>query len=116
MDLSPELAELARRRLPQWPDRIWVGNALTWEPPRRFDFVHLQQLDYVPPPRHRELIEHLLRRVCAPGGRLILGSFNERAERRETEELAASWGYEIAGRAERPKSERVVRRVFWIDA
>src|SRR5262249_1581052 len=27
VDLSPELAALARRRLPRWADRIWAGNA-----------------------------------------------------------------------------------------
>jgi hypothetical protein len=28
-ELTPALAELARRRLPEWADRIFVGNALT---------------------------------------------------------------------------------------
>ena len=115
VDLSPELAELARSRLPQWADRIWVGNALTWEPPRRFDFVHLQQLDYVPPGRRRELVAHLLDRVCEPGGRLILGPFNELVEHRALEHEVASWGHAIIGRAERPKDDLVARRVFWID-
>ena len=41
VDISPALAELARRRLPQWADRIWVGNAVNWRPPgaMRFDYV-----------------------------------------------------------------------------
>jgi hypothetical protein len=29
MDISPAIAERARERLPQWADRIWVGDALT---------------------------------------------------------------------------------------
>ena len=29
LEISPELAELARRRLPHWAERIWVGNAPT---------------------------------------------------------------------------------------
>jgi SAM-dependent methyltransferase len=118
VDLSPELAALARRRLPRWADRIWVGNGLTWQPPFRFDFVHLQQLDYVPPLRRRELVAHLLDRVCTAGGRLIVGSFNEPRESRATEAEIASYGYAIAGRAERdhPRDARVTRRVLWIDA
>ena len=116
VDLSPELAELARLRLPRWADRIWVGNALDWRPPRRFDFVHLQELSYVPERRRRELVEHLLGDVCEPGGRLILGPANELAASRATERLVRSWGYEIAGRAERMKSAEVARRVLWIDA
>jgi hypothetical protein len=33
VDISPALAELARRRLPQWHGRIWIGNADEWRPP-----------------------------------------------------------------------------------
>ena len=28
IDLAPGLVELARRRLPHWADRIWLGNAI----------------------------------------------------------------------------------------
>src|SRR5215210_1969374 len=31
LDISEKLAELARRRLPAWRDRIFTGNALFWE-------------------------------------------------------------------------------------
>jgi hypothetical protein len=71
LELTPALAELARRRLPQWADRIFVGNALTWRPAQRFDFVHTE-LVYVPAERQRTLVRHLLDEVVAPGGRLIL--------------------------------------------
>ena len=33
LDIVPELAALARRRLPQWAERIYVGNIRTWCPP-----------------------------------------------------------------------------------
>lgn len=33
IDLAPGLVELARRRLPQWAERIWVGNAVSWVHP-----------------------------------------------------------------------------------
>jgi SAM-dependent methyltransferase len=71
LDFAPGLVELARRRLPHWADRIWLGEALTWEPPRRFDFVRTE-LVYVPRERRRDLVGRLLDRVVAPGGRLIL--------------------------------------------
>ena len=112
LEISPELAELARRRLPQWADRIWVGNALGWTPPRRFDVVRTG-LEYVPPPRRRELVEHLLG-FC---DRLIIGVHNEE---RDTPGLAATvegWGFEITGSSERPHSHaRLAYRAFWIDA
>src|SRR5262249_42484683 len=56
-----------------WRDRIFVGNALIWEPPTRFDFVR-SELVYVPPSRRREYVERLLERFVAPAGRLILCS------------------------------------------
>jgi SAM-dependent methyltransferase len=71
LELAPALVDLARRRLPQWADRIFVGNALTWRPPRRFDFVRTE-LVYVPAERQHALLRHLLDDVVAQGGRLIL--------------------------------------------
>ncbi len=71
--------------------------------------------------RQRDLIEHLLRDVVAPDGRLIIGVFSE--ERDETraepseEQRVAAWGLRIAGRAERPhpRDPRLLYRLFWID-
>ena len=54
----------------QWADRIFVGNALTWQPPRRFDFVRTE-LVYVPAQRQRAFVVRVLDDVVAPGGRLI---------------------------------------------
>jgi hypothetical protein len=112
LEIAPELAELARRRYPQWADRISVGNALTWTPARRFDFVRTG-LEYVPPTRRRDLVAHLLQ-FC---DRLIVGSFNEEIEDRALERAVESWGYAVAGRSERAhRDPRVMRRVFWIDS
>lgn len=117
LDISPDLADLARRRLPRWAGRIYVGNALGWTPPLRFDFVRTG-LEYVPPPRARELVEWLLGHVVSPGGRLVVGKFNEEVERRILEERVASWGFRISGRAERAHrlEPRIAYRLFWIDA
>ncbi|HUF02118.1 MAG TPA: class I SAM-dependent methyltransferase [Gaiellaceae bacterium] len=87
LEISPELAEVARRRLPRWADRIWVGNAAEWQPPHRFDVVR-SSLDCVPPARRRAL-----------------------------EREVAGWGFAIAGRAERPHPHpELAYRAFWIDA
>jgi SAM-dependent methyltransferase len=74
LDVSERLAELARQRLPHWRERIFVGNALFWEPPHRFDFVRTE-LVYVPPTLRRRYAERLLTRVVAPGGRLLVCSY-----------------------------------------
>jgi len=98
LDISEKLAELARQRLPRWRDRIFVGNALLWEPAPRFDFVRTE-LVYVPPRRRREYIERLLGRFVAPGGRLIICSYgSSRPEGARAELLVddlRSWGLPV---------------------
>lgn len=96
VDLAPGLVELARRRLPQWADRIFLGNALSWEPPLRFDFVHTE-LVYVPADRQRAFVERLLAGVVAPGGRLILcgyGSPRSEVVPHPVCATVSSWGFE----------------------
>jgi hypothetical protein len=74
LDISTRLADLARQRLPEWRDRIFVGNSLFWNPPQRFDYVRTEVV-YVPPSRRREYIERLLVTFVAPRGRLIVCSY-----------------------------------------
>jgi SAM-dependent methyltransferase len=117
LEISRELADLASERLPQWRERIFVGNALDWHPARRFDFVRTN-VDYAPPQRRPHLLRRLLDDVVEPGGRLIVGVFNEEAAHAALETAASSWGFTIAGRTERahPDTPELVRRAFWIDA
>jgi ubiquinone/menaquinone biosynthesis C-methylase UbiE len=117
VEIVPELADLARQRLPHWADRIVTANAATWLPQRRFDFVRTG-LEYVPHSRRMAFVQHLLDRVVAPGGRLIVGAFSEMKESPpQLESEVAGWGFPIAGRVEVPHTEdyRVSRRAFWID-
>ena len=112
LDISPELADLARRRLPEWADRIWTGNAVDWTPPRRFDAIRTG-LEYVPFDRRRDLVEHLLG-AC---NRLVVGVQNEERDAPGLEAEVGSWGFEIAGRSERPHpNPQLAYRAFWIDA
>ena len=105
LDFSARLVELARARLPQWADRLFVGDALEWEPPRRFDFVRTE-LVYAPEERRRELVERLLERVVAPGGRLIVCGYGSPRSGIPTDpvrRILREWGYEpeleLAGEA-----------------
>jgi hypothetical protein len=113
LDIAPELVDLARRRLPELAERLWVGNALSWEPPHRFTYIRTG-LEYVPRRRRRDLVERLLG-WCE---RLIIGVFNEEAQARPTEELLRSWGHRVAGRSERahPRKPGMEYRALWIDA
>ena len=96
LDFAPRLVELARQRLPHWSDRIFLGEALSWDPPRRFDFVRTE-LCYVTPACERSLLERLIDRVVAPSGRLIVCSYGSPRSGVPTEPVAArlrSWGFE----------------------
>ncbi len=120
LDFSPRLADLARRRLPGWADRIFVGNVVDWRPPFRFDFVR-SELEYVPPHRQPALVDRLLREVVAPGGRLIVcsyGSSRRPAPRAEpVGQLLRGWGHAVAGETEGADDNGVIFvRVAWIDA
>ncbi len=115
LDIAPELAELARSRLPEWSDRIWVGNALHWRAPgdRRFDVVRTG-LEYVPRRRHLDLVAHLLDAVV--GRRLVIGVFTEESAERSAERVLTEAGFPITGRSEIPHPDpRVMRRLLWID-
>jgi SAM-dependent methyltransferase len=117
LEISPELADLARERFPRWRGRIFVGNGLDWQPPRRFDFVRTN-VDYVPVHRRPDFVRHLIADVVEHGGRLIVGVFNEETEHTALEAAVSSWGFTVAGRTERPHPDtrELVRRAFWIDA
>jgi SAM-dependent methyltransferase len=117
LDISPEMVELARRRLPRWADRFCVGNAIHWLPDREYRFVCVKSLDYVPRGRRRELFLHLLKEVVAPGGRLILGPWVERIGEPGIREETRSWGFPPSGGCRKPHQDQaaLVRNLYWYD-
>lgn len=121
VDIAPELVALARHRLPHWSDRFFVGNALYWNPPQQFDFVQFDfvrtGLEYVPRCRQNALVSRLLSQVVAPGGRLIIGVFNEEPHISAVEEQLKLWGFWVAGKSERPHSrdQRLHYKILWIE-
>jgi hypothetical protein len=77
LEIDRNLAAAARRRLPEWADRIFLGNALDWEPEMAFTYVRTG-LEYVPEDRQAFFVERLLRDLVEPRGRLIIGPASER--------------------------------------
>jgi SAM-dependent methyltransferase len=119
LDLSSALVRLARQRIPDWADRIWAGNAMTWQPPHKFDFVRTE-LVYVPPGREPDLVHRLLTMAVAPRGRLLVCSYGSSsgAEPRvqPLEEILAAWGFPTHGYAEtRTPNGVAITRVVWIE-
>jgi SAM-dependent methyltransferase len=99
VDLSAGLVAEARRRLPRWADRFWVGNALDWTAPggRRFDFVHTL-LDLVPAARVGQMVRHQLEHLVAPGGRLLVSSYVPAQDRsRHADRVLADLGFRVDG-------------------
>ena len=101
------------RGCPSWSDRIFVGNALTWDPRRTFTYARTA-LDYVPPARKRAFLERLL----GYSERVVIGVFNEHESERTTEDEIDAWGFPIGGRSIRanPWKPGMEYRVLWIDA
>jgi SAM-dependent methyltransferase len=120
LDASAKLAELARSRLPEWADRIYTGDALTWDPPRRFDVVRTE-LVYVPKEREREFVQRLVERFLTPDGRLLICSYG--SSRRPAplvepiDEQLREMGFTVGGVAEAvdPANGIPVNRVAWIE-
>ena len=84
LDISEKLIELAKERLPQYADNLFIGNALTWFPPRRFDYVRTE-LVYVPAEYEKRYIEFLLKNHLNPGGRLLIANYGEGLTQQEIE-------------------------------
>jgi SAM-dependent methyltransferase len=97
LDISPELVELAKKRLPQWNARFFLGNALYWMPARKFDYVCVRELAYVPRNGRRAFFEHMVALFLEKEGRLILGPFSEERGKYELEAELESWGYPPTG-------------------
>jgi SAM-dependent methyltransferase len=84
LDISEKLVELAKNRLPQYMDHFYVGNALTWIPQERYDFIRTE-LVYVPDEYEKQYVEFLLKNYLNPGGKLLAANYGEGLTRQDIE-------------------------------
>ncbi|MBP1991587.1 class I SAM-dependent methyltransferase [Paenibacillus eucommiae] len=118
LDISEGLIDLAVQRLPDWKDRLFIGNAMYWKPEaEKYDFVCVKELSYVPVNKQRSFLERLLNHYVAPGGRLILGPNGEERETRHLENQLSKWGYKPTGYMEKShhNNQLLARRMVWFD-
>lgn len=80
LDISEKLLAMAKTRLPGYAGQLYVGNAFTWDPPQRFDFVRTE-LVYVPDELEAGYVSRLLDAFLKPGGRLLIANYSERMPR-----------------------------------
>lgn len=76
LDLSEKLIELAKRRLPRYANNFFVGNAMNWIPPQRFDFVRTE-LVYVPAESERDYARFIIENHLNPDGKLLVANYGE---------------------------------------
>ncbi|MBA3778961.1 MAG: SAM-dependent methyltransferase [Chloroflexi bacterium] len=125
LDVGARLIDLAKHRWPERADQLWVGDAWSWNPPRRFDYVYTL-LEYVPflgespdirpGPLVRLYLERLLGKAVRPGGRLIVGSYGSRSRGVPPLDLRSTledYGFQVAGTAE--GGSPITTRFAWVD-
>jgi hypothetical protein len=76
LELNPRLATAARQRLPVLAHKIYTGNVVDWQPPRRFTYVRTG-LEYVPDAHAPGLIARLRQDFLERRGRLLIGPVND---------------------------------------
>ena len=101
LDLSAELIEVARKRLPEFGSNFYVGNAWSWSPPHRFRYVY-SLADVVPLTHLGSYLSRLRREFLEPHGRLIVGSYGSLSRKvppLNIEQLLPSYGLPLTGAA-----------------
>ena len=74
-------------------------------------------LDYVPADRRADYVRHLLTAVVAPGGRLVVGTYNEERDRDSLADQVRSWGLVVAGATTREhRHPALAYKAFWVDS
>jgi SAM-dependent methyltransferase len=115
VDCSEGLIALARERMPLFREHFYVANAWGWIPPQRFQYVYCV-FDCVPGEVLGDFVEHLLSKVVAPGGRLILGAYGSRSRREApapVDEFLQDLGHRVVGSAVAGQPETA--RFAWVD-
>lgn len=88
LDQGSRLIEVAKRRLPQYADHFWVGNAWDWNPPRRFRYVYTLT-EAVPETHVQQYLRRLLDGCVERGGFLIVGAYGSMSKRQPAQDVTA---------------------------
>ena len=83
LDLSEKLVAMAKQRLPDHTGKLLVGNAFTWKPPQKFDYVRTE-LCYVPERLQRQYVRQLLEEFLGPSGSLLVAEYRSRSDPSKT--------------------------------
>ncbi len=74
IDLSDKLVDLAKIRLPEYKDNIYIGNGWDWENPRLFSYVRTE-LVYVPDLLQKAYVQRILDEYLEKNGKLLVAGY-----------------------------------------
>jgi SAM-dependent methyltransferase len=115
VDRSTPLVERARVRLPEFAGNMHVGDAWSWVPPRRYEYVYALY-DCVPLEYLGEFISRLFDCAVADGGRLIVGAYGSRSRGESPFDVGsflASHGWRVSGRS--AGGSPIISLFAWVD-
>lgn len=99
LDMSAPLIELAKARLPQYREHLFVGNALDWHPPMRFDYVRAS-IEYVPLNMRRDFLRRLQDEFVSEHGTLLIAQYRSTRDdftRDWIDEYVCEMGFNVTG-------------------
>lgn len=117
LDISERIINFAKQRLPEWENHFFIGNALTWIPESKFDFVCIKELGYVPENDKFIFFNHLMNNYLNTKGRLILGPYWYEEDNDSLLQSLVSWGIEPSGYTEKShySKKNITRKIIWFD-
>jgi hypothetical protein len=118
LDISEGLIEFSRKRLPEWHDNFFVGNAHFWKPEKKFDYIHMRA-ETVEEPRldgRYIIFSHYWENYLNVGGRLIIGPYwytNDDSVQRQI----LDWGISPKGYSEKSdyRESSKIKKVLWFE-
>lgn len=97
LDLSKEFVVLALQRHPTFTSNFHVGNAWTWIPDMKYDYVRTE-INYVPLKLQQDYIKRLYTKFLKKNGTLLITEYRSRnstASKPWIDVLIAKWGFKI---------------------
>jgi hypothetical protein len=97
LDLSEQLVRLAKARLPEYSKNFYVGNALIWKSPTRFDYVRTE-LVYVPEYLQKRFVSNIIDHFLADHGKLLVTEYRPSGnyiDRPWIDKKLEDWGFQI---------------------
>lgn len=96
LEISAQLATLAKQRLARYATHIFISNAWTWVPPIKFDFVRTEVV-YVPEPLRANFVRRLMKLFVKSEGKLLVVEYRSNQDRAKPwiDTRLQAWGIRV---------------------